>query len=133
MFIKRASEYFLNVVLIKGFCLLLIGFLAATIPLQKASSAVLLVPFGGKIVSTFICTCPALSGMSVTVAGLKGGQFFWSFNSTKPYAYYFPKITSSIKGTAYPAYVPCLQVAPVGCVPGGPGGLLMQKFGTSAK
>ena len=131
--IHKGSELLLNAVLIKAGCLVIIAIIAFTFPIETTRGASVLVAFGGRVTSVIVCTCPANFGYSVTVAGQKGGQFFYSLAKTKKYAYYMPRPGGQIKGLAYPVYSPCFQVSINGCTPGGPGGLLMEKFGTNLR
>lgn len=133
--IHKGSEYLVNAVLIKAGCLVIVAIIAFTFPVQNAEGASLLVAFGGRITTVFPCSCPANPGVVVTVFGPKGGRFFISPYKTKPYANYVTKIGGQMKGLAYPVYNPCLQFSPVsGCVPSpNPGGLLVEKFGTTLR
>ena len=133
--INQHLEKFLNFLLFKVTGLLLIVFLVVAIPLSHSNAASATVAFGGKVGATVVCTCPAVPGIMITVAGVKGGSYFWSLTTTHVYSFGNVTPKAAIKGLAFSTPVQCWQVDPAGpgCVPSGLYGLPIDKFGTGLR
>ena len=88
-------------------------------------------PFGGKITSSIMCTCPASFGWQITVGPPRPGVFMYSPILSRLFSYYKIMIPGSkVLGIAS-GYMPCMQISMTGCTPLSTGGLLIRLVGTS--